>query len=194
MTYPPIIGISGPAGSGKDTLARLLHERYGYAILSLATPMKRLLNARFGWTMDQWEDRKWKETPHYFHGCFQEPGVPPEFFEPLSPRQWAQWLGTEVGRNTFGKNVWVDALEREWIALGWPRLVIPDIRFDNEASYVKTQGGFMVRIERPGTAPVASHSSESGVSARLLDAVLCNTDTPDFLLGRLWSTYDALTG
>ena len=64
MSFPSLIGITGKAGVGKDTLAHYLHIIYGYHQYALAQPIKDALNARFGWKASAWDDRIWKESPN----------------------------------------------------------------------------------------------------------------------------------
>lgn len=48
----PLIGIGGPAGSGKTTLANAVAHYHNAAIVSFADPMKRLLARVFEWPAD----------------------------------------------------------------------------------------------------------------------------------------------
>jgi hypothetical protein len=168
---PPVIGFTGKAGAGKDTLAAWLVENHGYKRYSLADPIKDLLNARFGWKPEQWDDRVWKEDPNGIHGCHHSTR---DGYVPFSPRSWAQWLGTEVGRALAGQDVWVNALFVKAAAEGSHRIVIPDVRFDNEAAAIRHMGGAVIRVTRdvPGVAP---HVSESGVDEELTDYTVKNS-------------------
>lgn len=180
---PPIIGITGKAGAGKDTLALHLVTKYNYHRRAFADPIKELLNERFGWEMSQWDDREWKERPNSIYGSrwqgsedgkFGRAGR--EFFDTFSPRSWAQWLGTEVGRNTFGEDCWVDAMDR-WCRAnmgGEDRLVIPDVRFNNEAEWIQRMGGRIIRVSRPDTPGVAPHASEHGIDDTYVNFFLVN--------------------
>lgn len=53
MSLPALIGITGKAGVGKDTLSHYLHIICGYHRYALAQPIKDALNQRFGWTSEQ---------------------------------------------------------------------------------------------------------------------------------------------
>lgn len=43
--YPKIIAFSGCIGTGKTTAANFLRERYGYALIKFADPLKSMLRA-----------------------------------------------------------------------------------------------------------------------------------------------------
>lgn len=202
---PRLIGLTGRAGSGKDTFADYLVRVHGFQKYALAGPLKAMLNQRFGWTMEQWNDREWKEAANLVHKQdidWQCGGM--DFGTPsYSPRQLAQWLGTEVGR-AIGPNVWVNMMVRAWEERNdayvqsrleairsadyinddsnAPRMVITDMRFDNEADAVRLLGGKVVEIVRPNVAAVAAHSSEAGINRCYLDAVVVNDlDIPALL-------------
>jgi hypothetical protein len=172
LKLPRLIGIAGAAGSGKDTVADYLVRQHGFIKRPLSAPIKALLNEFYGWLPEWWNDRVWKEAPDYAGA---------------SPRQLAQWLGTEAGRMTHGEDCWINVLLREWkhanaMTYGKACMVVPDVRFDNEASAITQHGGIVVRIDRPGVTPVAAHSSEAGIASNLIDVVVVNDSTPDLLL------------
>ena len=125
-----IIGITGRAGSGKSTVARILTEQHGFVEVALADPLKRICRDVFGFTDAQlWgpssernkSDERWPR--HHAHAgdtlefCDQtQKWVPCEccgwrFGEQirlcyLTPRFALQQLGTEWGRGMH-PDVWV---------------------------------------------------------------------------------------
>jgi hypothetical protein len=165
LFIPPIIGITGKAGAGKDTLAKILSHNYGYVQYSLADPIKDLLNARFGWTPRMWDNREWKERPATADG--------------FSPRSWAQWLGTEIGRELAGPDVWVNALLVRAAAEGNNKLtVVSDVRFDNEARVILEHGGIVIEVFGRETSAVDQHVSEAGVCDMWIDYRVYNGGEP----------------
>ena len=112
-----------------------------------------------------------------------------EVFETKPPhvRHRLQQIGTEENRDVYGEDTWVCATEA-WLysiytANNIDKFVIADIRFDNEAQWIKDRDGIMIRVDsnrsRSGMDEQAKkHSSEAGVSDDLIDYVVINdTDT-----------------
>lgn len=204
LKLPRLIGITGVAGAGKDTLADYLVRQYGYTKYSLADPIKRLLNDRFGWTMGNWQDRQWKEDAAVMVGRYISSGEMDEDMT-LSPRQLAQWLGTEVGRYLAGEDVWVHKMVDAWNALDReityyrdeaqtpPRqqiMVVPDVRFDNEARAIGNLGGIVIRVTRQDAKPVEQHASEFGVDNRYVHCMVENFGSVQDYLARAEATLE----
>lgn len=177
-----IIGLSGPAGSGKDTVAGMIIERrVGWCTLSFAEPMKRMLVAGGFLTQEQIEDRWFKETPLSFHGC--------------SPRHLMQTLGTEWGRKLIAPDIWVRLLNEQVSTLaenGVSGVVITDVRFENEATYIRSHGGRVVHVRRD-TARKDRHESERGIKIAYGDMAIYNNGPIDALRGNVEVLLAALT-
>lgn len=148
-----LIGITGRAGAGKDTVADFLVREYGFVKLSVAGPLKRMLAAA---GLTEPADREDKEKSI-------------EGFD-FTWRQAAQALGTEWGRS-LDPSLWVKILakevrnlERMYSATG-ARVVISDIRYDNEAYMVRELGGQVMHIlgRAADLGQAADHASEDGV-------------------------------
>lgn len=172
-----IIGITGKAGVGKDTLANHLVLKHGFIRYGFADPIKKLLNARFGWAMEDWENREWKEAPMAHCGHPQS-----SIINNFSPRSWAQWLGTEVGRESFGDYCWINLFKEAYeeacfrtINTFSPKFVIPDVRFENEARAIINMGGSIIHLHRPNTTPVNSHISETPIRPQYWSASFSNS-------------------
>ena len=144
-----LIGITGKAGSGKDTVADIILQQYPGFKRAMAKPIKGAFKAVFGFDPDQLpRDSKEKQIPGF----------------DFSARKAMQTLGTEWGR-TLDKNLWLKlAHENYKFCLrksGY--LIIPDIRFDNEAEWIRANGGILIEVSRKDLAEVEAHESESGV-------------------------------
>lgn len=130
-----IIGITGKAGSGKDTVADLLVHEHGFVKVAMADPLKRICMDLFGFSYQQlWGPSKLRDAPDprfprfaEWHVCGQDDwclgcGKPsrgrqepdwntwrkgPCLLPPLSPREALQSLGTEWARGCY-PNVWIE--------------------------------------------------------------------------------------
>ena len=160
-----VIGLCGYARSGKDTVADLLVKQHGFVKVRFADALKRGLAEMFGL------------TPAQLDGDEKETVVP---WLGVSPRYLQQTLGTEWGRNLVHQGVWGLATERRLERLvkhGIKRIVLSDVRFENEAVMTKYLGA-LVRIDRPGVGAVNGHVSEDAtVVYPYLDAVVVNDGT-----------------
>ena len=68
-------------------------------------------------------------------------------------RTLLQQEGTENGREVVGKDVWInyfDAWRQVLTSRGVEALITSDVRFSNEADYVKSQGGVLIKVVAPG--------------------------------------------
>lgn len=160
-----LIGLTGRAGSGKDAVARILATQHGYSRMSFAEPIKRGLNSMFGIQASVFEDRSLKEKPIDWIGH--------------SPRYLMQTLGTEWARHMVNEDIWIRVaaqLLAQHRRLGGPVCIV-DVRYSNEAAWVRGQGGDLWHIARPFPENVIplGHSSELGVPIYAgLDSVLHN--------------------
>lgn len=89
-------------------------------------------------------------------------------------RKFLQTLGTEVVR-AYNPNFWVETAMKE--AVQHECVVITDCRFCNEVEAVKTNGGVVVRVERPGVGPANEHLSENELGPDDCDLRILNSGT-----------------
>ena len=158
-----IIGITGPAGSGKDECAKVLVERFSFVRIALADEMKRFLARVYGW------------GPGRLWGPSEQRNLPDPDLGGLTARKALQHLGTEWGR-AMHENTWINLVIRdahriatqpvfytpeegltEWFGRDgrdiYRSVVIPDVRFPNEVAAIHAVGGRVWRIDRPGAGP-----------------------------------------
>jgi hypothetical protein len=143
-----IIGLTGYAGSGKTTAAKHLAEAHGFLQVKFAGPLKAMV--RCLGLGDAEIEGNLKESPSAILGG-------------RTPRHAMQTLGSEWGRDLIHPNLWVNAAMAvvDDVLDHGGRVVIDDLRFQNEAEAIKSRGGIIIRIERPGVGPVNGHESES---------------------------------
>lgn len=151
------VGLSGWARSGKDTVADVLVSSGGYIKVSFADPMREAL-LKLNPSITYGDMRNVPLTTAV-RGSSTWDNVK-EFSPDIRPLM--QRLGTEVGREMFGENFWVDlAIDR--IPDG-SKVVFADVRFPNEAKAVKDLGGQVWRVMRNGVGPANDHVSEHALN------------------------------
>lgn len=156
-----IVGIGHVARVGKDTAATALCRDLGFVRLAFAdqlkelaleadplvTPAVKVVNTASGHGHLAW-------VVAGLGGFDAAKDTYPEV------RKFLQRLGVGC-RKVFGEEFWIDRLLER--AAGHPRVVIPDVRFANEAAAIKARGGVVIRINRPGYV-AAGHVSETELS------------------------------
>lgn len=100
-------------------------------------------------------------------------------------RRLLQRYGTEAGREIHGADCWVSIVENKSIYVGC-RVVITDVRFQNELDMIRRRGGIIVRISRPGIGPKNDHVSERLVGEITADADIVNDGGLDELRAKVW--------
>jgi hypothetical protein len=172
MTKPILIGLTGYAGTGKDTVRSLLEQDHDFDGIAFADPIRDML----GVLLDSMEiPRDWMIERDLKEQDIPSLGV--------SYRKMAQALGTEWGR-ALNSNLWLDiAAEKIRVCqqYGNPGVVISDVRFVNEAQWIKAQGGLIWKIIRPDVEPVREHVSEDLIASLPYDYVIDNCSTVENL-------------
>lgn len=144
LPLPKVIGVSGFAGSGKDSFANIFVEKYGYTKISMADSIKDMLSVVFGWDREMLqgatpESRLWRETPDEFWSSVLE--------YPFTPRKAMTTIGTNLFRVHFHKDIWVQSVKKKILDVG-TNVIIPDLRFGNEIEMMRDIGACLFEIER----------------------------------------------
>lgn len=156
-----IIGISGKAGSGKDTAAKMLEVLYAnpdisyedfankryknfadIQIVHFADALKETAQVLF--RLGEWETntQEGKKTTINWIG--------------KTVRELLQGIGQGL-RDAIDFDLWVKILFAN--TKGWSNYIIADVRYPNEVKAIKERNGILLRIDRKG-AGAGNHSSE----------------------------------
>jgi len=151
-----IVALIGPQLGGKSTFADALWRDHSYERISFADPLYKMMGVILGDSkVDTLRKENRKEEP------LPELGG-------KSLRQALQTLGTEWGRDTLYRNIWIDTLIRK--AREHERVVIDDMRFPDEHAAMLREDALIIRMAPQGEAKdrsdeveaqAATHSSES---------------------------------
>ncbi|PXY20868.1 hypothetical protein [Prauserella muralis] len=199
----PSIGLVGRRRTGKTTVADYLVQRHGYVSVAFADPLKAAALALNpiveevdpdGASFRRY-DRLREEGAADRNGVVRlAPLVSAYGWERAKDefpevRPLLQRLGDEAGRQIHGEDVWIrramEAAARHRLA-GRP-VVVPDVRYRNEAETLRDAGFVVIRLTREGIARGAEdeHASETAVDELPVHAEIANRGTVAALLGEV---------
>ena len=159
-----IIGISGKAGSGKDTAAKMLEVLYAnpdisyedfankryknfadIQIVHFADTLKETAQVLF--RIGEWETntQEGKKTTINWIG--------------KTVRELLQGIGQGL-RDAIDPDLWIKILFAN--TENWSNYIIADVRYPNEIKAIKERNGILLRIDREG-AGAGNHSSETAL-------------------------------
>lgn len=123
-----IIGLCGKKGSGKSTVAKYLVDQYQFKEYAFANILKDACMNIFGLRYEQ------------LYGTLQQKETIDEYWN-VTPRIILQDVGTAI-RNIANKNpklekIWIKSLHRKIIQESKTRIVVSDIRYQDEADSLK---------------------------------------------------------
>ncbi|ASV43376.1 deoxynucleotide monophosphate kinase [Vibrio phage JSF12] len=192
--------INGLGRCGKSTAAEEISNLTGMEQWPLAKPIKDIMCALFNWD-DSRREGAYKEIVllypitvesleaagmlyndygldqyEAFHDCWEKlielfdiryDEQRSQVFCYISPRKAFQLFGTEWGRH-IDNDIWLKVAPSSGV-------IIPDIRFDNEAEWFKSSGAILLSVSRPLFTPLGTeHASEKGIREELIDYKIIN--------------------
>lgn len=166
-----VIGITGKKRSGKDEVCEELlrlfalegtkAERIGFA-----DAVKEQVSRATGCSIEFMEDRK-------------------TLFRPLY-----QWWGTDYKRNLVGQDYWINIVKRKIQLSNADVIIIPDVRFANEAQFVLDCRGVNISVSRSQQETSYDfHVSESGVDNLYIAHFITNDGTIEQLKEKIYGLY-----
>jgi len=161
-----ILGLTGYARTGKDTVAEILIKDYGFERIAFADPIRNLLfelnplvnGVRL---QDMVNEYGWEITKSQ-----------------IEVRRLLQNLGVGA-RNVFGENFWINqALLKVNLSKDY---VVTDVRFKNEIAAIRKLPSRIWRIQRSGVVAVNNHISEHDLDDVEVDYTLLNEGPIEYL-------------
>jgi len=167
-----LIGLYSPAPQSGKTFTASVLEQSGYKTMSYAEPIKKMATEfimSFGYS---------KEQAVRFVWASKEEAIPAI---KATARHILQTLGTEWGRNCISSEIWLDCMMSRvtsHLKDGDCKIVIDDVRFQNEAELIKKMGGEVWMIVRPSAQRNTTHESEGALDKwESFDQVIINDGT-----------------
>lgn len=159
---PRIIGLAGPIGSGKSTIAQSVvraaaYRRIAGHVFSFAGALKAMMVTLLQKTGYSWEaahalvhDNKRREDSL-------------NVLQGKTMRHALQTLGTEWGRDCIGERFWADLAIEAGRASGAELVVFDDVRFRTELQAIHENRGHVFELVRPGVNYPDRHRSEGEI-------------------------------
>lgn len=184
-----LIGVSGVAGSGKDSVGDVLVKKYGFQKFSFSDQLYEEVSKAFDVRIEDLKSRSLKEVPNdhlklkycrdsgftraLSHALFCTKGYGYGGV-PMSPREILQLWGTEYRRHQ-DPNYWIKR-SKDWFDALPPgsRAVNVSVRFPNEMDWIHAEGGVCARVVRPGYEPINAHSSDRLLVDGHFDFIIVN--------------------
>ncbi len=169
-----LVGLTGKAGSGKDTAAQGLTDHH---VMKFAEGVYDGVWALNPYLMTLAGDIR---LQHFVEQVGWDKAK-----EHPEVRRFLQAYGTEAGRDIHGPDCWVNAWKRKYLSYTG-NVVVTDVRFPNEADAIKELGGVVIEIMGPPRrgGVDSTHSSEAGIGRRA-DMTLVNEGTVEELHQRI---------
>jgi hypothetical protein len=144
-----LVALLGVSGSGKSAVARRLVEAHGFTLLRFGDPVRDMLKAGFGLTDADFDGMARNQRQPRFGG--------------LSAAHLQNTLANAWGRGNCA-DLWNHEFKRRVAAVGG-NVVCIDVNRQNEADTVRSVGGILVGIHRPGFVP----TNDMATATRLAD-------------------------
>jgi len=170
-----LIGLTGKAGSGKDTVGDYLVEKHKFESAAFADHLKDVTALAFGIDKKHFQNQELKTIVHPTFG--------------ITPREMIQKVGTECFRAHFDDDFWVkhiDMLYKEMLEED-KNFIVTDCRFDNEVMWVRNNGGVIINVSnsKVNDNVLNGHASELGIDKDLIDYTITNDSTIEMLYTNL---------
>lgn len=196
-----LIGISGKAQHGKDTVGKIIQslvsndygvyknqidfinggdwvreKQSGWKIKKFADALKQIASILTGIPVDDFEKIEVKDSYLNEEWDWSNPQGPR-----YKIREFLQRLGTDAIRANLHPNTWVNALFSTWKPVKMSQYnpsqwIVTDVRFPNEADAIKKRNGIMIRVNRD-ICPKCRNSENlhyNYISGEKYESILCN--------------------
>lgn len=167
-----LVGLCGRKENGKTEIAKVFNE-YGYEIMSFAKPLKILIANLLGKDVDYVNEKKLGGIEFVFKDMditflSKETSIPIKFIVEkvkdkifTNTRDIMQYVGTDIIR-AYNPNWHVETVSK--MLEDGKKYVFDDVRFKNEAEFIKNNGGGLWFVTRPKLDNISNHESETNIT------------------------------
>lgn len=184
-----IIGLTGFAEHGKDTVADHLAAKHGFARDAFVDDVRNAALILDPWISYQVEERSDIRGFARLSTIVEEIGWTRAKKEHPEVRTLLQCVGSDIGWQMHGRDIWVNRVAGR---IGDADVAISDVRLEHEIDWIASVGGVSIRVDRPGhqgtSGANSTHISETQILELPVDRVLVN----DGSLEQLYDKVDAL--
>jgi hypothetical protein len=189
-----IIGFAGNRGAGKDTAGAYLIKQYGFERRAFADPLKRSIASLFDipfWEVDKYklEDNAYVTLTYKDEEVGWAPVVALPMFDFLAR------YANEAHKDALGDlNFWVNQTLPVGGFYAGRKIVLTDVRFDEEVERIHLLGGIVVNVKRESaTFDKSPHRRWRDDKLDVDCTIENNTNIDDFYsqLDNFLSTYPA---
>jgi hypothetical protein len=187
-----IVALTGPKGSGKDTVAEAIKSIYGHEYdvesIAFADPIKKVIQHIFNLDVtsnDEYDRIKRTDIEYYL----------PDIGHKTVP---GRHVVREIGMMMRNYNVnqftdYVDSMFTLNRMNDRKIMVVTDLRFDNEYMMLKSWGSNIVKIIRP-QYHYDGHITERGFDDHLVNHILMNDGSLEYLNTRIRAIMKTILG
>lgn len=187
-----LLGVSGKIGSGKDTFAELLATQlYGKVERhALADNLRLITEIISGIKMTTTHESGKPFCNEIKNYTQDQKNINISMFG-KTVGETLQLVGTELFRDNYDTDIWVKSFFNEDLfnkINDGKIIIIPDVRFINEADYILKQGGYLIRLEgdpiniRKNSLRDMNHISETNLdNYDKFDKIIVNNEGLDIL-------------
>ncbi|MER8014267.1 hypothetical protein ACIQ7S_03575 [Streptomyces griseoluteus] len=179
MAYYRHVGLIGKARVGKDTVAAMLGQRFGYERVAFADKLKTAALAA---------------NPIVGHELYADEVIPVHLAIAVRTHGWdyvkEEYPEARRFLQSYGQTI-READPGFWIRAAWPAMdavtarrlpvVVSDVRYLNEADHLRRAGFLLIRVMRHNdktlTGEAARHSSETELDDYSADMTISNAGT-----------------
>ena len=172
-----LIGFTGLIGSGKSKAAKIISNYFDYKEINFADEVKNKLCNMLD--IGNWRDvfRNYDKSDHILLDYRKSINKFEKYPVTETLRTLLQEFGTDFVRKNISYDFWIVQVQNRIIMDAYynkdKKYVISDVRFDNEAMWIRQNGGFIISIKSNNSIG-SDHESEEGIDAHFIDHEIIN--------------------